>query len=302
MEGKNTVGATLHSAEHIFARSLQNLGLDIKVIKADTFRDDGKGFLTIAGKVPLENLLKAELNVNSVIHKNLKTTIEVFDDIKSAEARYPNLRFNGERLKEMKNIRVVKLGEFDVCACKNEHVDNTEDIKSFVVVDVSYLRGDTQIEFKAGLDAINYLIKINNDTLLLGQDNNFKVKDLVDNYKNISKNLESASIELDKVFLRILEKAHGKFIDLGNLSFSRFYKLINDFVKTNPEKCILIVSESQLLAIRGVSNKSNLKRIGMMLKERKAFVGDVREDYINGKVLDYPEINLILSEVSDLMS
>ena len=37
-------GYILHSAEHMFARSLQDLGMDVKVIKADTFRADGGWF------------------------------------------------------------------------------------------------------------------------------------------------------------------------------------------------------------------------------------------------------------------
>ena len=163
---KNLIGATLHSAEHIFSRSLQNLGLKIEVLKADTFRADGKGFLIVSGKIQMEQLLLAELNVNSVIHKNLDTSIEVFENIKLAESKYPNLRFNEGRLKETKNIRVVKIGNFDVCACKNEHVTNTGEIKAFAIVDISYLRGDTQIEFKTGLDVVTYLIKINDETHL----------------------------------------------------------------------------------------------------------------------------------------
>ena len=48
MEAK-TAGYILHSAEHMFARALQNMGLVINVLKADTFREDGRGIVFEGG-------------------------------------------------------------------------------------------------------------------------------------------------------------------------------------------------------------------------------------------------------------
>ncbi len=294
-------GYILHSAEHMFARSLQNLGIDIKVIKADTFREDGKGFLLLQGKIPLAKLYEAEINVNSVIPKNLKTTIETFDDINEATKCYPNLRFNEERLKETKNIRLVKIGEFDVCACKNKHVENTSEIEVFVIVGLSYLGGDTEIEFKAGRDAINYLILNNNDILELGQQNNFSAREIKKNYNKIQKNLNQTDQELAKVFRLFIKNSEIKFIEVGDISLSGFYKSLNEVVAANQEKSIILLSNHQLVAVKGTKNTSDFKTIGDRLRERKAFLGDVRDDYINGKILDYSEAKIVLAELSSLI-
>jgi alanyl-tRNA synthetase len=301
MEETKTSGNVLHSAEHIFSRSLQNLGTKLIITKADTFREDGRAFLLIQGKIPIEKLFDAEHNVNFLIPKCLKVSIETFENLTKARTKYSNLRFNEERLKEKKNIRVVKIGNFDACACKNKHVTNTSEIGAFVIVDVSYLGGNTQLEFKASYDAINYLTSINEQVLMLSQSNNFKTKGLFSNYKLLKANVEQENLELDKLFFQLLSNYRSKFLDLGEMSFSRFYKIISNFIKENPERCILILSKSQILAIKGTDNKSDIKLIGNVLKERKAFIGDVREDYINGKILDYTKANVVLAETSNLI-
>ena len=299
---KEDDGHILHSAEHMFARSLQNLGVDVKVIKADTFRADGKGFLLLRGKIPMIRLFEAEINVNSVIPKDLKTTMETFEDIASATKRYPNLRFNEDRLKETKNIRLVKIGDFDVCACKNKHVDNTSEIRVFVVVGASYLGGDTEIEFKAGHDAVDYLLSNNNDIVELGHQNNFNAKEIKKDYNKLLKDIGQADRDLEKTFMLLLKNSASKFLEVEDLSLSRFYKTVNDFVRINPGRYIILMSKSQLIAVKGASNGSDLRRIGDRLRERKVFVGDVRDDYINGKILDYEETKMVFSELSSLLT
>ncbi len=298
---ENDNGYVLHSAEHMFARSLQNLGINVKVIKADTFRADGKAFLLLQGKIPSTRLFEAEINVNAVIPQNLKTTIETFDDIDAATKRYPNLRFNEERLKDTKNIRLVKIGDFDVCACKNKHVENTSEIEAFVIIGLSHLGGETEIEFKAGRDAINYLLSNNDDVLELGQQNNFNPKEIKKAYNKLLKDLDQTNQEIEKTFLQLLKNSENKFIEVGDLSLSRFYKTMNNFAKSNPDRSVILMSSSQLIAIKGASNDSDFKAIGERLREKKAFVGDVRSDYINGKILDYDEAKLVLAEFSSLI-
>lgn len=293
-----TEGYVLHSAEHMFARSLQNLNLKINVIKADTFREDGRGFLVVEGKIPLDKLFEAEGKVNAEIPKNLKTSEEVFSDINLAKARYPNLRFNENRLKDTKNLRVVKIGDYDVCACKNKHVESTFEIVTFAIVDVSYLHGNTEIEFKASADALGYLMRINESVITISQEHNFKSLEIKNRYANLVKNSEEDDIELTRMFLAFIQKSQDKFIDMGDVKLSRFYKTINGFVKDNPQKSVVLLSKSQFLAARGPQNTSKLKPIGERLKEKKAFVGDVRDDFINGKVLDYSEAILVLDEMS----
>lgn len=300
MEGK-TEGYVLHSAEHIFARAIQNTGLEIRVIKADTFRQDGRGLLLIEGKLPVANLFEAEKTVNENIPNNFKVSTEMFDTVRQANAKYKTLRFNEERLKEVKNIRVVKIGDFDICACKNKHVENTSEIGAFAIVNVSYLGGDTEIEFKASKDAIRYLSKINDEVIRLGQDGNFKAPDLAKNYKRISTNLSETEEELEKAFVQLMKNSQTRVIDAGELKLSRFYKALNAFVKEDPARSVILMTKTQIVGIKGAENKTDMKSIGDKLRERKAFVGDVREDYINGRILDLSEANLILSESESLI-
>jgi alanyl-tRNA synthetase len=301
MVKENPNGYILHSAEHLFARSLQNFGLKINITKADTFRADGKAFLLIKEHVSLTDIFKAEAKVNEIIPTNLRTSVETFKNLDEAIAAHKDLRFNEPRLKDKEHIRVVKLGDFDVCACKNEHVKISSEIVAFAIVGVSYLHGNTEVEFKASRDAIDYFADINDKAVDLGQEYNFKPPELSKAYKSLDKRLADALDELDKTFTLLLKQSENKFIDFGNIGISIFYKTINNFARDNPERAIILLSKNQLFAVRGANNKSDLKRLGEMLKEKKVFIGEVREDYLNGKVLDYPGANLVINEFSSLI-
>lgn len=292
-----TQGRILHSGEHIFARSLQNLGLDIHVRKADTFRSDGKGFLIIKEKVPIEKLFEAESNVNDVIPRSLKVETESFPDLDTASSKYGNIRFNEDRLKQTKDIRIIKIGDFDVSACKNEHVDNTSEIVAFAIAGVSYLGGETTVKFKAGKDAVSYLLKNNDSVLSLQKEYNLPSDGLGEVFGNLSRSVSKyADVSVD-LFMKLLEQSDRDIIFAGNADIPRFYKGIHKYMKENPLRCVIIVSKTQLFAVRGKENSFILQETGMKLLDEKAFVGEVKEDYLNGKITDFEKLKSILSSL-----
>ncbi len=300
MEAK-TAGYILHSAEHMFARALQNMGLVINVLKADTFREDGRGILLIKDKIPFDKLLSAQGVVNDMIPKGLSISEQIFEDIDKAKAKYPSIRLNEQRLKEIKNIRVVKIGDFDICACKHRHVQNTLEIVAFSLVGISYLGGDTEVEFKAATDAIKYLTKINGEALLLARENNFKPEELADKYDSLKKEIIGINSDLDELFIKLIKSSQSRVIDIGLLKLTRFNKVITMLAKDNPQMCIVVLSNSQLLAVRGKYNTTDLEKIGKRLLYNNAFVGDIRNDFISGKILNYEEARLVLDETSMLI-
>ncbi|MCL5009929.1 MAG: hypothetical protein M1433_03065 [Candidatus Parvarchaeota archaeon] len=291
---KASKGAVLHSSEHIFARSLQNLGLDIHVRKADTFRSDGKGFLFIKEKIPLQKLFSAEAMVNELIPKDLKVEMEKFDDISAASMKYNNIRFNEDRLKDTQGIRVVKIGDFDVSACKNEHVSSTAEIIAFAIVNVSYLGGETTVEFKAGMDAVNYLVASNDSILDICKKYNVQPSGISQFVKNAADTINNYSSILEDIFIKLIEQSDRDVIFVGNVDMPRFYKGVHKFMQANTTRCIILLSNNQLFALRGKDNSFILRDIGSQLLDKKMFVGEVTEDYLNGKVIDYDRIKDVL--------
>jgi alanyl-tRNA synthetase len=295
----NKDGSLLHSGEHLFARALQNEGLDIHVRKADTFRGDGRGFLVIREKIPIEKLFIAERRVNEVIPMDLKTETKTFDDINAAKLKYKDIRFNEERLEDTKQVRVVRIGDFDVSACKNVHVGGTAEITAFAIVSISYLKGETTVEFKAGRDAVFYLISRNDSVVSLGKEYNFIPSEIDKVFKDVSSSSTYWNDSSEVLFIKLIEQAGRDVVYTGRIDLSKFYGVIHDYIKNNPIRCLILLSETQLLAIRGKNNTFILQDIGMQLQDKKIFAGKISDDYLNGKITDYNKIVDILSGLPD---
>ncbi len=299
VEVDHSIGSLLHSGEHLFARSLQNMGLDIHVRKADTFRQDGNGFLVIKEKIPTDKLFSAERSVNEVIPLNLIVETETLDDLEAAVSKYKNIRFNKERLNNTQLIRVIKIGNFDVSACKNPHVSNTSEISAFAIVNVSYQKGETTIEFKAGRDALLYLLSRNDALIELGKTYNFNPSDIDKIFENMQNSAVHGENAVETLFIKLLEQTSKDIIYTSSIDISKFYKAMHSYMGKNSSKCIVVVSDTQLFALRGKNNSFALQDIGRQLVENKAFIGEIREDYLNGKVIDYNKAVEMLSRLPE---
>jgi len=123
--------ARLSTGEHILARVLQNKVSDLKVRIAKFFEDYGQAeFLS---EKDLRDFTKEELNdeINSIVAKNLIVKKEVVSR-KDADKFLDLSRLNFE----IKEVRVISIGNFDCRACGDPHVDNTSEIGVFEIFKV----------------------------------------------------------------------------------------------------------------------------------------------------------------------
>ena len=139
--------APVHTTEHILNRTMDNMfhcgrafsaHIELKKSKCDYhFAPDN---------VPTDEQLKAvEEKVNEVIKQNLPVTTEI---VKREEAAS---RFDLSRLPEEAGeyLRLVHVGDYDVCPCIGEHAQNTSEIESFRIVSSSYDDGVFRLRWKA---------------------------------------------------------------------------------------------------------------------------------------------------------
>jgi misacylated tRNA(Ala) deacylase len=89
-----------------------------------------------------ENLISDK--VNEQIARNL----DVYERIVSREEAEKN--FNLEKLPENsgESIRLVSVGDYDVCPCIGDHVNNTSEIGTFIFVSSSFDEDILRIRFK----------------------------------------------------------------------------------------------------------------------------------------------------------
>jgi misacylated tRNA(Ala) deacylase len=134
----------MHTAEHILNQTMirmfgcarsKNTHIERKKSKCDYF----------LSRQPDDNTVKAiEEAVNAVIMSDLPVT-EEFMPMDEA-AKIVDLSKLPEEVSE--TLRIIRIGDYDVCACIGEHVKHTSEIGRFEIISHDYENGRWRVRFK----------------------------------------------------------------------------------------------------------------------------------------------------------
>ena len=134
----------MHTAEHILNSTMvkmfgcprsRNAHIEKKKSKCDYILDAEPTEAQIA---------EIEAKVNEVIGQNLDVTIE-FMPLAQAGA-YVDLSKLPENVSE--TLRIVKIGDYDACACIGAHVENTSQIATFKILSHDFADGRWRVRWK----------------------------------------------------------------------------------------------------------------------------------------------------------
>lgn len=134
----------MHTAEHILNQTMvrmfgcsrsKNAHIERKKSKCDYI-------LSVA---PTEKQVKEiEKKVNEIISEHLPVTIEL--KTRSEVSDILDLSKLPEEASE--TLRVVKIGDYDACACIGTHVENTSEIGHFSIISHDFEDGRWRVRFK----------------------------------------------------------------------------------------------------------------------------------------------------------
>lgn len=134
----------MHTTEHILNQTMvrmfgtersKNTHIERKKSKADYF----------LAQAPTDEQVKAiEDKVNEVISRNLSVS-EEFMPISDA-AKIVDLSKLPDDVSE--TLRIVRVGDYDVCACIGAHVQNTSEIGQFKIISHDFADGRWRVRFK----------------------------------------------------------------------------------------------------------------------------------------------------------
>jgi misacylated tRNA(Ala) deacylase len=127
----------LQTAEHILSRTLESRLSDAKFIIAKFEENSGK--MEIATKEDLRKINRSELQeeINSVIKKNLRVNKYILKR-EDAEKEFDLTRLPSS----IEEVRIVEIEGFDKTPCKDQHVDNTDEIGYFALLKVERVGKD----------------------------------------------------------------------------------------------------------------------------------------------------------------
>ena len=93
---------------------------------------------------PQDRLTVNDKKINEIIAQNLDVTIEFVT--KEQAASIVDLSKLPEDASE--TLRIVRIGDYDACACIGAHVKNTSEIGTFKVISHSYENGVWRLRWK----------------------------------------------------------------------------------------------------------------------------------------------------------
>lgn len=143
-EAKKSYYEPSHTTEHILNQTMirmfgcersKNAHIERKKCKADYILQEAP---------TAEQLAEIETRVNEVIRQNLTVTDKI---VKRSEVpACVDLSKLPEEAGE--TLRLVYVGDYDICACIGAHVENTSEIGTFKLLNTDYNDGVLRLRFK----------------------------------------------------------------------------------------------------------------------------------------------------------
>ncbi|MDR1745725.1 MAG: hypothetical protein LBR49_00415 [Tannerella sp.] len=134
----------MHTAEHILNQTMVRMFGCPRSRNAHIERKKSKCDYLLPALPTDEQLAEIERRVNEVIDGHLPVVCEYMS--REEAARYVDLSKLPEDVSE--TLRIVRVGDYDACACIGRHVGNTSEIGRFKMLNCDYADGRLRLRFK----------------------------------------------------------------------------------------------------------------------------------------------------------
>lgn len=133
-----------HSAEHLLNATMVKMFGCPRSRNAHVERKKSKCDYILDAEPAAEQVAEIEARVNEAISRNLDVTIEFMSREQAAEI------VDLTKLPEdaSQTLRIVRIGDYDACACIGAHVTNTREIGTFKIISHSYADGIWRLRWK----------------------------------------------------------------------------------------------------------------------------------------------------------
>ena len=134
----------MHTAEHILNATMVKMFGCPRSRNAHIERKKSKCDYILEQEPSPEQVAAIEAKVNEVIALNLPVTIEFMSKQEAAQivdlSKLPD--------DASQTLRIVRIGEYDACACIGAHVENTSEIGTFKIISHSFENGVWRLRWK----------------------------------------------------------------------------------------------------------------------------------------------------------
>ncbi|HEX9655381.1 MAG TPA: hypothetical protein VGB89_00545 [Bacteroidota bacterium] len=134
----------MHSAEHILNQTMVRMFNRGRSFSAHIEKKKSKCDYHFDRDLTDEELGNVEKRVNEVIEANMPVTEGTMSREEAGRL------FDLGRLPDETGdtLRIIRIGDYDACPCRGEHVRSTQEIGAFKIISASYANGVLRIRFK----------------------------------------------------------------------------------------------------------------------------------------------------------
>jgi len=134
----------MHTAEHILNQTIVRMFDCGRSFNSHIERKKSKCDYRINHALTEQEVSEIEDSVNGIIQKNISITVDFVP--KSDAAAFLDLSKLPSDAPD--SIRVVRVGDYDACACIGPHVSNTSEIGVFKITSADFIDGIVRLRFK----------------------------------------------------------------------------------------------------------------------------------------------------------
>ena len=133
-----------HSCEHLLNATMVKMFGCPRSRNAHIEKKKSKCDYILDAEPTVDQIVQIEAKVNEEISRNHEVTIEFMS--RSQAAAIVDLSKLPEDASE--TLRIVRIGDYDACACIGAHVKNTREIGSFRIISHTYADGVWRLRWK----------------------------------------------------------------------------------------------------------------------------------------------------------
>ena len=133
-----------HTAEHILNATMVKMFGCPRSRNAHIEKKKSKYDYILESEPSAQQVAEIEAKVNEMISQNLDVTAEFMS--REEASKIVDLSKLPEDASE--TLRIVRIGDYDACACIGAHVGNTSEIGSFRIISHSYENGVWRLRWK----------------------------------------------------------------------------------------------------------------------------------------------------------
>jgi misacylated tRNA(Ala) deacylase len=143
-EAKKDYHRPMHTAEHILNQTMVRMFGCGRSVNAHIEKKKSKCDYLLAEAPTDDQITAISKQVNHIIKQNLAVQEELMSREEAANI-VDLTKLSGTA---GETLRIIKVGDYDACACIGQHVNNTSEIGTFTIISHDYSEGRWRVRFK----------------------------------------------------------------------------------------------------------------------------------------------------------